>query len=784
MMNELAPRWTPVSSVRRPRFDSAYRRWVIDSQAQASPGSRGGVAVRTTAAPEAPVGRSISVASLHALGLARTGMAATAAQENLRIERGDRGPEVQDLQRSLSRHGYLIRCDGVFGTKTERALRSFQGDYGLEMSGWMGEVDRVALSGGKATRMGDRGSKVRLLQEHLHSAGYDVRIDGEFGQQTQSVLRSFQRSMSLPDTGVLSEATRVALEPARDPFTLRRGDRGPSVFDAQRALMRHGYRTEVDGSFTLKTENVLRRFQFEHGLEDSGRLDDTTRAVLLGPVALRSGDQGPEVERLQAALVEEDGAELAIDGVFGPQTEAALMEAQQDWSLRPTGVAYPKTAMVLKRQAAFERFDPTTWKADGDAQAHKEKWRALDESDESGAQIVAGIDDAFLRGCRTLASADLAAAQPVRFVATADPKPLLDALGPDQVLVLDLCSEGRMAGEGLHPLLGATGMRGADDVSVSVRRGADDFTIEWKSRSARAYSGVLQQTLSRLRRRQLAMSSAAASAELSEAPGHAKVVALTFGAATASSASRIVGSLIRRAWAPYLHDDESANDASRDDIDAFLVGFERGQQIAGKGGDETVATHAARRVRVERGETTDDGRIIDIVYRYRAPSGRRVGDYTADIEEERRIWPLHAADADVGPESGFDELVAAVPDDPPAEIELVRRSGGRQTTKSDQIERITKEERLVIDQPDDTYDLYRSEIQRDWANADSIVDAVYTRRVSRAEMSAADESVWPSVHYAVEGSAGGLLFYRVRFTGTANVVREHEVERVRKSSYE
>ncbi|MBI2373050.1 MAG: peptidoglycan-binding protein [Deltaproteobacteria bacterium] len=61
------------------------------------------------------------------------------------LRRGDRGPEVTALQERLRSAGQDIEADGVFGPKTEQAVRAFQKTHGAQVDGVVGPETRGAL---------------------------------------------------------------------------------------------------------------------------------------------------------------------------------------------------------------------------------------------------------------------------------------------------------------------------------------------------------------------------------------------------------------------------------------------------------------------------------------------------------------------------------------------------------------------------------------------------------------------------------------------------------------
>lgn len=63
------------------------------------------------------------------------------------IQRGNRGSRVRMLQGLLIAWGYSISVDGVFGPKTEAAVRSFQGKYAKPVDGIVGPITWNKLLG-------------------------------------------------------------------------------------------------------------------------------------------------------------------------------------------------------------------------------------------------------------------------------------------------------------------------------------------------------------------------------------------------------------------------------------------------------------------------------------------------------------------------------------------------------------------------------------------------------------------------------------------------------------
>ena len=179
-------------------------------------------------------------------GYEESGIPAEASYETLR--RGTMSAEVAMMQQALIDLGYLTgEPDGNYGSATERAVRAFQKNNGMNDDGTAGSatlslmysIDAVAASAGTAEatpapkdgtdkkaaaaatpapadgnlRQGSSGSEVKELQEQLIRLGYLTgKADGKFGAKTYEALVAFQRANRLTADGVAGPKTLKKLK--------------------------------------------------------------------------------------------------------------------------------------------------------------------------------------------------------------------------------------------------------------------------------------------------------------------------------------------------------------------------------------------------------------------------------------------------------------------------------------------------------------------------------------------------------------------------------------------
>ena len=136
------------------------------------------------------------------------------------------------------------------------------------------------------------------------------------------------------------------------PGTISQGAAGPTVRWAQYLLVIVGKTLgdkQIDGVFGPVTRSAVEQFQRAGHLAVDGIVGPATWAALGGggaqPPTLAEGSQGPVVQRLQSALNQGRGGfapgsnpVLATDGIYGPQTAAAVKGAQQSGGIGADGV--------------------------------------------------------------------------------------------------------------------------------------------------------------------------------------------------------------------------------------------------------------------------------------------------------------------------------------------------------------------------------------------------------------------------------------------------------------
>ena len=115
------------------------------------------------------------------------------------VRKGDQQHPVQTLQHLLRARGQNLTVDGIFGPRTDAAVRAFQQQKALAVDGIVGPDTWSALI--VTVRQGSQGDAVRGVQEEFQFRNLSgdpskgPQIDGIFGPKTDAAVRGFQDAL-------------------------------------------------------------------------------------------------------------------------------------------------------------------------------------------------------------------------------------------------------------------------------------------------------------------------------------------------------------------------------------------------------------------------------------------------------------------------------------------------------------------------------------------------------------------------------------------------------------
>jgi len=259
------------------------------------------------------------------------------------LEMESKGDNVRTMQTYLNSiaksHPSIgtLAVDGIFGSKTQEAVREFQQLFGLDVDGVIGqvtwykivEVYNLLQSGAKPKpplvtppqlelpqlpleppypgtllRIGSRGEDVRTMQRMINSIAQvfpiipgKLVVDGNFGLITQTSVIALQNFFGLVPDGIIGpltwkqiteiNATLPNITASPFPGNFAEGTRGNNVQIIQQSLneLAPFYPTitqmNVDGIFEPITKSSVLEFQRIFGMASTGIVNQTTWNLII-----------------------------------------------------------------------------------------------------------------------------------------------------------------------------------------------------------------------------------------------------------------------------------------------------------------------------------------------------------------------------------------------------------------------------------------------------------------------------------------------------------------------
>ncbi|MGB0563179.1 MAG: peptidoglycan-binding domain-containing protein, partial [Spirulinaceae cyanobacterium] len=223
----------------------------------------------------------------------------------------------------------LVGLIGLLGLAPTRLARSapflIQPALGQSVPSQSADLTKRVL------KRGDRGNDVTRLQQQLQQVGvFSGPVTGYFGPKTESAVRQFQRSRSLPVDGIAGTRTQSALraaannsgQPTFTPF--RRGAQGELVRQMQFRLLLLGYLNgSVTRNFDNTTQQALMNFQRSRGLSPDGVVGQRTWS------SLQKAISSTQIRGMQGRLRTAGFYSGSIDGRLSTATQQAVEAAQR-----------------------------------------------------------------------------------------------------------------------------------------------------------------------------------------------------------------------------------------------------------------------------------------------------------------------------------------------------------------------------------------------------------------------------------------------------------------------
>jgi len=307
------------------------------------------------------------------------------------IHRKQRRRSEQWLKKAGFRPGAV---DGKMTPHSRRAVAAFQRSMGLDANGYLDRktyqklhavARRTRIHKGKVVGPGQKGKRIKKMQQQLRRLGYTVgKADGIYDQQVANAVKAFKKDQPnlRSRTGVMGTKARRALQvearrlqhaPERrrvKPSRSRRirdnraakaaarqhrdgtegmglGSKGPSVKYVQQHLRAAGYDPKnTRGQFDQRTQGMVKQFQRRSKLPVTGRVDASTWKKLQKATleakngtspAQRIGERSSAVKRSETLLKKLGFRPGKRDGLYTKQTQKALDKFRKKHKLRGRG---------------------------------------------------------------------------------------------------------------------------------------------------------------------------------------------------------------------------------------------------------------------------------------------------------------------------------------------------------------------------------------------------------------------------------------------------------------
>ena len=235
------------------------------------------------------------------------------------LKEGDEGDDVAELQYRLIDLYYLsTEATGTYDAATTEAVRAFQTDFDLEVTGEADAKTQSVLFAAqyRPLKNGCSGDDVKELQTRLTVLGYyKGDVDGEYQDTTEEAVRVFQEANGEEATGIADPDTQKILfwidETTNEATSsdlgtvmqgtveyterLAKGSTGTLVKQLQTRLTELGYYSgPISGNFLGKTMTAVKTLQKQNGVTVDGIVGEVTWNLIFNDASVVLPDATPK----------------------------------------------------------------------------------------------------------------------------------------------------------------------------------------------------------------------------------------------------------------------------------------------------------------------------------------------------------------------------------------------------------------------------------------------------------------------------------------------------------
>ena len=267
------------------------------------------------------------------------------------LRAGSQGNAVSELQGALKLLGfYTGDVDGNYNENTASAVSQFKQAAGLKADGIVDAStwQRLFPSDSAVTSREDT-----TLPTSTETATTTRVVNAT--PQPKPTTKPKPRISNVNTTPEPKPATPSTTKPNRtitsQRTTVQQSSSGSRIEQTTQQTTRNGA-SNARNTQTTRTEQTIRSSAPERRQNTTNRTQETPgiQYTAAGLPILRLGNRGDEVVKLQQRLQVHGFFKGDIDGDFGAATDAAVRAAQENYGLKPDGVAGGETWEFLNRR--------------------------------------------------------------------------------------------------------------------------------------------------------------------------------------------------------------------------------------------------------------------------------------------------------------------------------------------------------------------------------------------------------------------------------------------------